>query len=171
MQNDVLDYAYNGNNTWEGKDVITNVAVLGCLYPEICQLIVTGDSGIESVADLAGKSISIGDIGSGVETNAKQILAAYGLTVDDIKAEHLGFSDSAEAVKNRSIDGFFVTAGIPNTAVMDLATSREIKLIAIDGEQMASLMDQYSFYAQASITADDYSFLTEPVTTIAVRLP
>ncbi|MBQ1502312.1 MAG: TAXI family TRAP transporter solute-binding subunit [Firmicutes bacterium] len=169
LQNDVLDYAYNGTNTWEGNDPVTNVYVLGALYPEVVQLVATADSGITSVADLAGKRVSIGDIGSGVETNAKQILAAYGLSTDDIKVQNLGFGDSADAIKNNTLDAVFITAGAPNTAVLDLATSRNLVIIPIDGDEAASLMNDYPFYAEATITPDDYSFLTDPVTTIAVQ--
>jgi len=169
LQNDVLDYAYNGTNTWEGNDPVTNVQVLACLYPEVCQIVATADSGITSVADLAGKRVSIGDIGSGVETNAKQILAAYGLSTDDIKVQNLGFGDSADAIKNNTLDAVFITAGVPNTAVLDLATARDLVIIPVDGEEAAALMADYPFYATATITPDDYSFLTEPVTTVAVQ--
>lgn len=169
LQNDVLDYAFNGTNTWEGNEPITNVYVLGALYPEVVQLVATADSGITSVADLKGKRVSIGDIGSGVETNAKQILAAYGMTTDDIKVQNLGFGDSADAMKNNTLDAVFITAGAPNTAVLDLATSRDIVVIPIDGAEADALMTDYPFYAKATITPEDYSFLAEEVNTIAVQ--
>ncbi len=169
LQNDVLDYAYNGTNTWEGNEPITNTKVLACLYPEICQIVATASSGITCVADLAGKRVSIGDIGSGVETNAKQILAAYGLSTDDIKVQNLGFGDSADAMKNNTLDAVFITAGAPNTAVMDLATSRDLVIIPVNGAEADALLADYPFYAKATITPDDYSFLSEPVETIAVQ--
>lgn len=171
LQNDVMDYAYHGTNTWEGKPVVTGMSTLCSLYPEVCQLIVAADSGINSVADLAGKRISVGDVGSGVETNALQILAAYGLTFDDIKMENLSFAESAEAVKDRSIDGFFATSGVPNTAVLDLQTSRDVKLISLDQDKIDALIAEYPFYAQIDITNADYSFLgaNDKISTVAVQ--
>ncbi len=171
LQNDVMDYAYHGTNTWEGKPVVTNMSTLCSLYPEVCQLIVAADSGISSVADLAGKRISVGDVGSGVETNAMQIMAAYGLSFDDIKMENLSFAESAEAVKDRTIDGFFATSGVPNTAVLDLQTSRDVKLISLDQDKIDSLIAEYPFYAQIDITNADYSFLgaDEKIATVAVQ--
>jgi TRAP transporter TAXI family solute receptor len=169
LQNDVLDYAFNGTNTWEGKPTVTNTAVLACMYPEICQIIAVADSGIATVADLAGKIVSIGDVGSGVETNAKQILAAYGLSTDDITVQNLGFGDSAEAMKNGTLDACFITSGLPNTAVLDLATSRDIIVVPVDGAEADALMAEYPFYAKASITPENYTFLTEAVNTIAVQ--
>ena len=168
-QNDTIDYAYNGTNTWAELEPITAMTTLCSLYPEICQIVVAADSGIETVADLAGKRVSIGDIGSGVETNAKQILAAYDLTVDDIEAQNLSFSSSADAMKDKSIDAFFVTAGTPNTAIMDLSTSRDIKILAIDDATIDALIAEYPFYAKVTLTSDDYSFLTEDVNTVAVQ--
>lgn len=169
LQNDVLDYAYHGTNTWEGKPTVTNTMVLAALYPEVCQIIAVADSGISSVADLKGKSVSIGDVGSGVETNAKQILAAYGLSPADIKVQNLGFAESAEAMKNRTLDACFITAGIPNTAVLDLATSRNLTVIPVDGPEAAALMADYPFYAVTTITPSVYSFLSADVTTICVQ--
>jgi len=168
VQNDVMDYAYNGTNTWTAEPV-KNMATLMSLYPEICQLIVSADSGIESVADLKDKRISTGDIGSGVEANAIQILEAYGLTVDDLKVEHLGFGPSADAMKDKQIDGFFATSGVPNTAVMELSTSRDIRVINIDADKIDGLIAKYPFYAKVSITENDYNFLAAPINTVAVQ--
>jgi len=167
VQNDVMDYAYNATNTWT-SDAVTNMSTLMSLYPEVCQLIVAANSGIDSVADLAGKRVSTGDIGSGVEANAKQILEAYGLSVDDIRQEHLSFNDSADAMKDNAIDGFFVTSGVPNTAVMDLQMSRDIKLISLDEATIDGLIAKFPFYGKVSLTSADYTFLDTPVHTVAV---
>ena len=168
VQNDVMSYAYNATPEWTGE-AVTDQATLMALYPEICQIVVAADSGINTVEDLKGKKVSTGDIGSGVESNAIQILSAYGLTTDDIDAQHLGFSDSADQMKDRAIDAFFVTAGTPNTAIMDLQTSRDIKILSLDADKIAALQADYPFYAAVTLTTDDYSFLTEEVTTVAVQ--
>jgi TRAP transporter TAXI family solute receptor len=168
VQNDVMDYAYNGTNTWTAEPV-TGMATLMSLYPEVCQLIVSADSGIESVNDLKGKRISTGDIGSGVEANAIQILEAYGLTVDDLKAQHLGFGPSADAMKDKTLDGFFATSGVPNTAVLELSTSRDIRVINIDDTKINDLIAKYPFYAKVEITNSDYSFLPASINTVAVQ--
>ncbi|MCL2046465.1 MAG: TAXI family TRAP transporter solute-binding subunit [Oscillospiraceae bacterium] len=168
VQNDTLDYAYNATNTWTAE-AVTNLATLMTLYPEVCQIIVTADSDIYSVSDLAGKRVSTGDIGSGVEANAIQILEAYGMTVDDIRQESLSFAASADAMKDRVIDAFFVTAGTPNTAVLDLQTSRELRIISIDNDIMDELIAKYPFYAKYTITTEEYSFLHDDVDTVAVQ--
>ena len=73
VQNDVMNYAYNGTNGF--NEAITSFSAVACVYPEVCQLIATKASGITSVADLAGKAVAVGDVGSGVYFNATQILA------------------------------------------------------------------------------------------------
>jgi TRAP transporter TAXI family solute receptor len=86
VQNDVLAYAEQGIEIFEGEKV-TGVTTVATLYPEIVQIVVAADSPIKSVADLKGKRVSCGRRGSGVEANAKQILAAYGLAFGDITKE------------------------------------------------------------------------------------
>jgi TRAP transporter TAXI family solute receptor len=168
VQNDVMDYAYNATNTWT-SDAVTNMSTLMSLYHEVCQLVVSVESGINSVADLAGKRVSTGDIGSGVEANATQILEAYGLSVGDIRQEHLSFSASADAMKDNAIDAFFVTAGAPTTAIMDLQMARNIKIINLDDDKIDALIAKYPFYSKVTLGSSDYSFLDVPANTVAVK--
>src|SRR5574344_2250962 len=120
VQNDVLDYAYNGTDMFAGQK-LDNLMTIGTLYPEVVQIAATKESGITSIADMKGKRVSIGDAGSGVEFNAKQILEGYGLTFDDIKKSNLSFKESAEGIQNGTLDGCFITAGVPNAALQELA--------------------------------------------------
>ncbi len=168
VQNDVMSYAYTGEEFFNGE-VIETFSTVATVYAEVCQIIVDPASGIESVADLKGKRVSLGDAGSGVEANAKQILAAYGVSVDDITVQNLGFGDSATAMKDKKLDAFFVTAGTPTTAIAELAATNEIKILSIDAEHMASLMDQYSFYTEYTIPAGTYTGYDEDVQTLAVK--
>ena len=168
VQNDVMDYAFNATNTWTAE-AVKDLATLMTLYPEVCQVIVTADSGINSVADLAGRRVSTGDVGSGVEANAIQILEAYGMTVSDIQQEHLSFAASADAVRDRIIDAFFVTAGTPNTAVLDLQTSRELRILSFEDDIIDAMIAKYPFYAKYTITQEEYSFLDSSVDTVAVQ--
>ena len=93
LQNDIAYYAYNGKMMFDMP--IDNL--LGCmtLYPETIQVVERKDAGIKSVADMKGKRISIGPLGSGTAENAKQILEAWGMSVNDIKAQQLKASQAA----------------------------------------------------------------------------
>ncbi|MCL2699240.1 MAG: TAXI family TRAP transporter solute-binding subunit [Defluviitaleaceae bacterium] len=169
VQNDVMSYAFYGTGFWEDRPTITNMATLMSLYPETVQIVVAADSDINSIEDLAGNRVSTGAVGSGVEANALQILGVHGLSPDDMTVLHLGFGDSANAMRDRQLDAFFVTAATPNAAVLELAVSRDLRILSIAPDKIAALMNSYAFYTQVTVDSNDYTFLTEPVQTIAVQ--
>ena len=167
VQNDVMNYAYSGTNGFSEK--ITSFSAIGCVYPEVCQLITTKASGIKTIADLKGKNVAIGDVGSGVYYNATQILEAAGIDIEnDIKTTAVSFGDSATALKDGAIDAAFITAGTPTTAITELATATDVVAVDLGEDVIAKLMDKYSFYAKYEMTSKDYDFITEPVNTVAI---
>ena len=168
VQNDVMYYAYTGTDLFEGAKT-TDFSAVATLYPELCQIVASKSSGIESVSDLAGKRVSVGDAGSGVEFNAKQILAAYGIDIEkDIDKQNLGFGPSADALKDEKIDAFFCVAGVPTTAITDLAMSMDITVVPVDDEEFDALSAQYGFYTRQAIPAGTYKGVDEDVNTVAV---
>lgn len=167
VQNDVMYYAHEGKDLFAEDGKVEGFSAVGAMYAEVCQIVATGD--IATVDDLAGKRVSVGDVGSGVEFNAKQILAAYGLSFDDITVENLSFGDSADAMKDGKIDAFFCVAGAPTTAVVDLCTTKDdVKLVPIDDEHAASLAEEYPFYTTYTIPAGTYNGVDE-AQTVAVK--
>ena len=169
VQNDVMDYAYNGTSLFEADGKITSFSTLGAVYAEVCQVIARADSGIKTVADLKGKKVSVGDSGSGVEFNAQQILGAYDITFADINKQNLSFQASADALKDGKIDAFFCTAGAPTVAITDLSTTTDIVIVEIDAEHLAALQSEYGFYAEYKIPAGTYNGIDADATTVAVK--
>ena len=168
VQNDVMYYANTATEGFSEAAPNEGFLTLGTVYPEVCQLVVAGNSGIETVADLKGKAVSIGAMGSGVESNAKQILAAAGLTVADIQAQNLDFAESANAIKDGAIAAAFVTAGTPTTAVTELATTNDIKVLSLGDDIIKTLCETYSFYTPYTIPADVYNAAAD-TQTVAVK--
>ena len=172
-QNDVMYYAFTATEIWadHALGAITQLATLLTLYPETLQVVVEQGSGIYSIEDLQGRRVSIGAVGSGVEANALQVLSAHGLTRDDITPLQLGFGDSADAMRDGLADAFFVTAATPNTAIQELATARDLRILPITGAAAQALMATYQFYTQTTITVENsgYSWLPESVETLAVQ--
>ena len=168
VQNDVLYYAYTATDLFEGDTAHERLRGLACLYEETLQ-IVTCDESIKTVADLKGKTVCVGDEGSGVEVNARQILEAYGMTFDDINVVNAPFADAAESLKSGEIDAAFIIAGAPTKAVTDLAESQSIRLVALDGKHISALQSKYRFYAETVLTAGTYKGLDEDVTTVSVK--
>ena len=168
VQNDVMDYAYNGSDMFEGK-ALPNLATIGTLYPEVVQIAVSEKSGIKTIDDFRGKRISVGDAGSGVEFNAKQILEGYNMTFDDIKKSNLSFKESAEAIQNGTLDGCFITAGVPNAALQELAFTQGLRLISIDTEHAQKIASKYSFYTIETIPAGTYKGTDEDTQALAIK--
>ena len=169
VQNDVMDYAYNGTSLFENDGAITSFSTLGAVYAEVCQIVARADSGIKTVADLKGKKVSVGDSGSGVEFNAQQILGAYDITFEDIDKQNLSFQASADALKDGKIDAFFCTAGAPTVAITDLSTTTGIVLVEIDDEHLAKLQKDYGFYAAYTVPAGTYNGIDKDAQTVAVK--
>ena len=169
VQNDVANYAYNGIRfeAYEGAPVDSFTAI-AALYDETVQL-VTCDPEIKSVADLKGKSVSIGSAGSGVYFNALDFFAAYDMTEDDITAQYLSFGDSAEALKDGKVDAAFVVAGAPTTAVVELSTSVDTYLVSVDDEHIEKLLALSDAYSKQVIPAGTYKGIDEDVTTVAMK--
>lgn len=165
LQNDMLDYAYNGTEAFKDSK-IENVRGIAILYPEIVQIV--GSEGIASVEDLKGKKVSVGAPGSGVEANARQILAAAGLTYDDMDVSYLSFAESADAYKDKHIDAFFVTSGIPNSSIQDISTQNAISLVSLSDEAIAGLTEKYPFFGEYTIPANTYKGQTKEAKTVAV---
>ena len=165
VQSDVMSYAYQGTNIFEGYAVDT-FSTVAALYMEQVQ-IVTCDPEIKTVADLAGKNVSIGAPGSGVYFNAIDILGAYDLTEEDITPTYESFGDSVDSLQDGKIDAAFITAGAPTTAVTSLATSKDIFLVALDDEHVAKLIETCPYYSENVIAADVYG-LAEDTNTVAV---
>jgi TRAP transporter TAXI family solute receptor len=168
VQNDVMDYAWRGVDLFADDGRITNFRTMAALYAEVCQIIVNPASGIRTIADLRGRNVSVGDAGSGVEFNARQILEAHGISFDDINRQNLGFGASADAMRDGRIDAFFVTAGAPTPAILDLAMGRDILILEISDANAAELIRNYPYYSQYVIAAGTYSGLATTIT-VAVK--
>ena len=169
VQNDVMYYANSGTDMYDGKDPITSFSAVMSCYPEHVQII--ANKNITSIADLKGKKVSVGDAGSGVEFNARQILAAYDIDIEnDISKNNQSFADSADSLKNGTIDAAFVVAGAPTTAITSLAASRSVYLVELDDEHIDKLIEASPYYSKNVITgaAKDAYKLSADATTVAV---
>ena len=165
-QSDVMSYAYAGSRTFEEIGAIDSFSAVACLYMEQVQ-IVTMDPDIKTVADLKGKTVSVGASGSGTYFNAIDCLGAYGLTEEDINPVYQNFADSAESLKDHKIDAAFIVAGAPTTAIVDLATTGDVYIVAIEDDVADKLIESSPYYSKYTIPAGTYGMENE-VNTVAI---
>ncbi len=168
VQSDVMSYAWEGTRSFESEGKVESFRTVAGLYAESVQL-VTMDPAIKSVADLKGKSVSIGAPGSGVYFNAMDVLTAAGLTEADIKAQYQSFADSADALKDGKIDAAFIVAGAPTPAITELCTTNSAYLVPIDGAIADALMASCPFYTVYTVPAGTYPGQAEDVKTVTVK--
>lgn len=153
VQSDVMSYAYTGTNLFD--EAVTSFSVVAALYMEQVQ-IVTLNPEIKTVADLEGKTVSIGAAGSGVFFNAIDILGAYGITENDITPVYQNFGDSVESLQDNKIDAAFIVAGAPTNAVSSLAATNDVYLVSLDQEHIDALIETSPYYTANTIAADVY---------------
>ena len=166
VQSDVMNYAYNGQRLFESP--VTGFSVVAQLYQEQVQIVTTNPD-IKTVADLAGKKVSIGAAGSGVYFNAIDVLNAYDLKESDISAVYQSFGDSAESLKDGKIDAAFTVAGAPTTAIVDYATTNTLNLVSLSDDELAAIQEAYPFLIRDDLAAGTYTGQDADVTCVAIQ--
>ena len=164
---DILDQAYNGKAQFANAP-IRNLRALGALYPETVQLVVRANSGINSVKDLKGKSISSGAPGSGQYQLVTDLLRVNGLSRSDVKEDSSSFTQAMDKIKDGNLDATLITAGIPVAAITDAAQSHPIRVLPLAGAEVAALLKEQPYYTQVNLPANTYRGQTAAVPTIAV---
>src|SRR5215831_6861505 len=155
-QADVNSWAVNGTGIYQGKPKVEELRAIANLYPESVHIVVKKGLALKSVADLKGRRVSIDEPGSGTLVNARAILAAFGVTEKDIKPEYLKQLQSAEKLKDGSLDAFFTTTGYPLGTLTELAATNGFDLLPIEGEARDKILAQYKFFARDKIPEGTY---------------
>lgn len=166
QHNTALD-AVAGEGEFDGAE-IDNVGFMGKLYPEAAQIITLESTGIESVEDLKGKTVSIGPPGGGTREAAEQILAAHGLEEGDYEAIEEGFEDARTKLQDGNADASIEVLGVPAASLQELAaTAGGVKLISMDDAKIQEIVDNSQLEAY-EIPAGTYDFIDEPINTVSV---
>jgi uncharacterized protein len=163
---DSLKAAWEGDEEAGFKSKLDKLRVLGAIYPNYIQIVATSDSGIKTLADLKGKSLSVGAPKSGTELNSRAILAAAGMTYKNIgKVEYLPFAESVDLMKNRQLNATLQSAGLGVASLKDLSTSTEITVVSVP----KAIVDKIGPpFVPAMIPANTYTGQDKDVPTAAV---
>jgi TRAP transporter TAXI family solute receptor len=168
IQNDIAYFAKNGEGIDAFQDdPVENLMGVATLYPETITLVTLADTGIETVSDLEGARINTGDLGSGTQVNALQILEAVG--VSEFDEQNASFSQAADQLRNGDIDAAFVVGGWPVGAIEELANTNDVAIVPIEGENREAVKEAASWFADDTIPAGTYSGVDEAVETVSVQ--
>jgi TRAP transporter TAXI family solute receptor len=147
---------------------IKNLLGMMTLYPETIQIVARKDANIKTVADLKGKRVATGPLGSGTFENTKQILAAWGMSLNDIKAQQLKAAQAADYMKDGRLDAYFNTTAVGAAHIIDTFVIVPANIVEIAGPNADKLRKEFAFYAVDTIPAGAYKGLDSPVKTVAV---
>lgn len=167
LQSDVLNYAHEGTFTFAETGAETSALWVMGIYNETVQIL--AKPGINTVSDLAGKTVIVGDVGSGTEVNAWQVLGAVGLGKDDLNAQNGSFQEGVDALKDGKVDAVFTVAGAPTTSIVDYAATNELNLVSLSDEELAKITAEYPFLVQDNLAAGTYSGYDKEVVCVAVQ--
>ncbi|MGA2958812.1 MAG: TAXI family TRAP transporter solute-binding subunit [Thermodesulfobacteriota bacterium] len=131
---DVLYDAYVGQEEFKSKIPVRTLLVS---YANYIHFVASEGAGIKSMPDLRGKRVSLGAPGSGTEVKAARILEALGINpAKDIKRDRLSVAESAGAMKDRKIDAFCWSGGLPTAAIMDLGATPGVRIRLLDMKEI-----------------------------------
>jgi uncharacterized protein len=163
---DSLKAAWEGDEEAGFKSKLDKLRTLGAIYPNYIQIVATADSGIKTLADLKGKSLSVGAPKSGTELNSRAILAAAGMTYKNMgKVEYLPFAESVDLMKNRQLNATLQSAGLGVASLKDLSTSTEITVVSVPKAVVDKIGPPF---VPAMIPAHTYTGQDKDVSTAAV---
>jgi TRAP transporter TAXI family solute receptor len=163
---DSVKLAWEGNKEAGYPGKLDKLRGIAAIYPNYIQIVASADSGVKTLADLKGKSLSVGAPASGTELNARAIFEAAGMKYEDLgKVEYLPFAESVELIKNRQLDATLQSAGLGVASIRDLSTSQKINVVAVPKADVEKIGAPY---ISVVIPANTYDGQTEDVDTAAV---
>lgn len=132
------------------------VSLLFTAYPNAVQILTRANSNIESIRDLKGKTVSLGEPGSGTLITALNMLESLGLSENDFNAQYLNYSETANAIRDGKIDAGVIVGGIGVSAIVELALTRNIRLLNFTDEDMDKIKELYPAYSRLIIPEGSY---------------
>ncbi len=151
-----------GREPFEGPQ--ENVCNVATLYPQYFQIVALADAGIDSIEDFAGKSVAIQPRGNTAEFVTAQALEVAGLTYDDLgRVSHVSYTDAVSLMRDNNAQVFTLGTTVPASSVMDLASSRDIKLISMPDDKFEAMRELNPGYTKLTIRGGSYPGQDEDV--------
>ena len=155
---DLAFFAYRGLAPYEER---LSILAAGALHPSILHLITRADAGLDSMTQLRGRRVALGPAGGPTVTFASLLLAAYGMSLDDIVPSFLSYSDGFSQLGDGNVDAAFALAGFPAAAVLQIRATRELRFITIEPQVFAAIIDENPYYYTVTVPADVYDMDTD----------
>lgn len=169
VQSDIQYHSYHGSDRFEGEGPFEDLRAVFSLHPEPFTVVVRPGSGIESLEDIVGKRVNVGNPGSGQRATVEVLMEAYGWTMDDFAlASELPSREQAQALCDNQIDVILFTVGHPSGSIQEPIATCDAQLISVEGEVVDRLVEENPYYFHATIPAGMYPNQDEDVRTFGV---
>ncbi|MBI1778257.1 MAG: TAXI family TRAP transporter solute-binding subunit [Proteobacteria bacterium] len=166
-QADIAFWAYYGAGLYTPAGAIHELRAVANLYADFVHLVVRADSPINTVADLRGKRVSLGEPGSGTLVDAQMVLRAFRIEEASLQPSYLRVGESLDRMLAGELDALFQVGGVPTADIAELAQRLPVRLVPIAGPEIDALRASQPFFTEATIPQDAYKGVSQPVATIA----
>jgi len=157
--------AINGQPPFE--EAVTNVCHVATLYPQYFQVVTTADTGIEGIDQLKGRGLTTQPVGNTGEAITKHMVEAAGLSYDELgSVDFMSYNDSVALLKDGNSDVFTLGTTVPASAIMDLASARDVRLLPIEDDLLNKMRELNQGYQRIEVPAGSYPGQDEAVPTI-----
>jgi TRAP transporter TAXI family solute receptor len=165
VMGDVAVAGFTGGEKFDKKQDILSMATM---YPNLLQIVTLKKSGITNIEQIKGRNISTGSPGSGTNFMAETTIKALGIPLDSYSDSRLSFTETANALRDGTIDVGFWSVGPPTSSIMDLATTHDIHVITLTPEQVAKVTAANETYTGVDLAGGTYKGVDQNVPTIGV---
>lgn len=166
VMGDVAVAGFNGTSKFKGKK--HDILSMAIMYPNLLQIVGLKSTGITDINQVKGRSISTGSPGSGTNFMAEAVLNALGIDKANYRDSRLSFTESANALRDGTIDVGVWSVGPGTSSILDLATTHEIHMIGFTPEQTERILDANKTYSSVELAGGVYRGIDRPVSTIGV---
>ena len=166
VMGDVAVAGFTGESKFKGKK--QNILSMATMYPNLLQVVALKKSGITDIMQVKGRNISTGSPGSGTNFMAEAVLKALGIDSSSYNDSRLSFTESANALRDGTIDVGIWSVGPGTSSILDLATTHEITMIAFTPEQTQKILAANATYSAVDLAGGVYRGIDKPVSTIGV---
>jgi len=166
VMGDVAVAGFNGLSKFKGKKY--NILSMAVMYPNLLQVVTLKKSGITNIEQVKGRNISTGSPGSGTNFMAEAVFKALGIPLDSYKDSRLSFTESANALRDGTIDVGIWSVGPGTSSILDLATTHDIRIIAFTPQQIKKVLAANPTYSSVKLAGGLYRGVDKAVQTIGV---
>ncbi len=166
VMGDVAVAGYKGLSKFKGKKY--DILSMAIMYPNLLQVVALKKSGITNIEEVKGKNISSGSPGSGTNFMSETVFKALGIPLDSYKDSRLSFTETANALRDGTIDVGVWSVGPGTSSILDLSTTHDIHILSFTPEQVKKILGFNKTYSSVELKGGVYKGVDNDVPTIGV---